>query len=387
LNGYALTYDLKNCTTSTENGVILPQSGQFKMTINKDNGYNMLPSIIQVEGVASDNYTWEYATGEFVILDCANITTEVSISCEVDHYYVYEYGQNGAAENTNALYAEGKPYKYYVEIGEYPQSAVSEELNATLNTALENSEITIQYDSGRIMQYASYNGIKYAYYETPYVNGNTPNINWYRFEPVRWIVAGSIQNNSQEFAFNPDYDLHYNKGNKKFTYNSNDYGNVLLVSEKGLEMSWDGGTNIKENPGQWTKLDFDDTLNSMQATMNINDNYISPQTLITNDNETEDKFFILANLSNDNFLYSTFFTDATAIKPVNYETDYATEYGQYIAGYWLRSIEWYMQIPALNRYNLKVYYIDNGGGVSSHPYTGYCHLLKPCFVLNLGGGV
>ena len=178
-------------------------------------------------------------SGEFVI-SCEPIIPQETIltltfaeyvpptSWEEDGYTIYTYGTEGAVDDNRAYYAKGSHYKYYIEMGEYPQTMVSSADVTSLGLSTN-----LQKEGDYYKQGDNY----YAYVEAPHSTYASGFTQWYKVEPIRWIVLGGVTSTtdgSSAVAFNPTNDVTYNSTNKTFTYSGTVYSKVLLIAEQAL---------------------------------------------------------------------------------------------------------------------------------------------------------
>ncbi|MBQ2713865.1 MAG: hypothetical protein IJF22_02710 [Clostridia bacterium] len=112
-----------------------------------------------------------------------------------------------------------KEYPYYINLGEYPQTRVSPELASTLSTALAQNQLTALTNysqnigtlSSTIFWY-EYQGEKYAYSTSLLYGSKTTTTEWFKIEPIVWIVL-EAQSKGETVDLNT---LYYDETQKMF---------------------------------------------------------------------------------------------------------------------------------------------------------------------------
>ena len=195
----------------------------------------------------------EDGTQSFVVSCDPVIPQKSTITIEFKEFVVFEYGTEGAVPADRAYYAQNSHYKYYIEMGEYPQTGA----DSATETYLDANYTSLATDS---KGYYTYNGAKYARVASPNTSYSAASsVNFYKVEPIRWIVVGGLTDTAYDSdpatsatPFNPAKDVTYNSTDITFTYDGTTYQNVLLVAEQALiNTSYDygnGGRYYKNNP-------------------------------------------------------------------------------------------------------------------------------------------
>ena len=214
----------------------------------------VLPEITPATTQIAEDGSQEFEiTCDPIIPQKSTITIEFKEFVEEAKYEVFEYGTEGAVPADRAYYAQNAHYKYYIEMGEYPQTGA----DSATETYLDANYTSLTPDS---KGYYTYNGAKYARVASPNtshsVNSST---NFYKVEPLRWIVVGGLTDTAYDSdpatsatPFNPAKDVTYNSTDKTFTYDGTTYQNVLLVAEQALINTrydyGDGNRHYKDSP-------------------------------------------------------------------------------------------------------------------------------------------
>ena len=411
-NNFSLVvYNYSNFTISTE----------ITSTTTAKVGENTVEAVEpEITPATSQIETGE--SGEFVISCEPIIPQETIISIqfeeyiptywEEDGYTIRTYGTEGAVAANRAYYAENLHYKYYIEMGEYPQTGA----DSTTEDYLDSNYASLSTDANG---YYTYNGAKYARVASPNTSYSADsNVNFYKVEPVRWIVLGGVTSTtdgSSAVAFNPTNDVTYNSTNKTFTYSGTAYSKVLLIAEQALKNNvYDSNSSDKA----WKNTRIYSFLNTtLMPTIftETQQNKILGTTLYTgrysvggnggsstspntgNGTSTANKLFLLGagrdestdgdagytNYAKENYRVSTYFRDRTARyggKSVANVTDYARASGAYwdnnykFSSWWLRS--------GLYSGNYYAYYVNVAG--LNHDRVNYSNCaVRPSFILNL----
>jgi len=356
-------------------------------------------------GVSATTYTFKLAG--------ASITGNVTINAvaqEEAFYKVYQYGTTGAVDNNRAYYAKNSRYKYYIEMGEYPQTMVSSADVTSLGLSTN-----LQKEGDYYKQGDNY----YAYVGSPdstYASGFTQ---WYKVEPIRWIVLGGVistTDGSSAVAFNPTNDVTYNSTNKTFTYSGTAYSKVLLIAEQALKNNvYDSSSSDKawQSTGIYSFLNttlmptiftetqqgkiLGTTLYTGRYSVGGNGGFSTlPNT--ENGTSTANKLFLLGagrdvstdgddgytKYATENYRVSTYFRDATARyggTSVANVTDYARASG----AYWYESNKssyWWLR-SGRSDYNDYAYHVRDDGDVVTFSVDRSNCAVRPSFVLNL----
>ena len=226
---FTVTYNLTGCT-KVSGATSVAYGASFSAEFSASTDY-FLPNLINVSGVSDDAYSWNPSTGIFSITDWKKVSDNIEITVFADLYKIYEYGAVGAVPADRVYHIGGNHYKYYIEMGEYPQSKKAD--NVTITKIISGTEGT----TGAIG--TGSDGATYVYkvpVETSvycYPDG----VNWFKVEPVRWTVLGGltcVTDGSSAVAFDPQYELVYNSANKTFSYQGTVYSKILLLAEQAL---------------------------------------------------------------------------------------------------------------------------------------------------------
>ena len=185
--------------------------------------------------VSGTTYTFKLAGASITGNVTINATAEEIItSWDEGTHVIYEYGTTGAVDNNRAYYKTGLHYKYYIEMGEYPQTGA----DSTTEDYLDSNYASLSTDANG---YYTYNGAKYARVESPNTSYSADSsVNFYKVEPIRWIVLGGVNDvtstdsETNEVVFDPSEGNTLTYENKTFIYNGTPYSKVLLIAEQAL---------------------------------------------------------------------------------------------------------------------------------------------------------
>ncbi|MBP3389555.1 MAG: hypothetical protein J6K71_00060, partial [Clostridia bacterium] len=195
-----------------------------------------------------------------------------------------------------------KEYPYYINLGEYPQTKVSPELELTLTNALTQQKLTyltsynqnINKTSSTIYWY-EYEGEKYATSPSLLYGEKETTTAWFKVEPIVWIVL-EAQNNGQTVELE---SLYYDETEKMFYVDAlcgkAFSGSLVLMSAYTLDANAfnlptnsfaNFGTSqiqtfLKDAIGSAYTMDGNSTLYKMLYEYNPTGNYIPSASLQT----------------------------------------------------------------------------------------------------------
>lgn len=195
-----------------------------------------------------------------------------------------------------------KEYPYYINLGEYPQTKVSPELELTLTNALTQQKLTyltsynqnINKTSSTIYWY-EYEGEKYATSPSLLYGQKETTTAWFKVEPIVWIVL-EAQNNGETVELE---SLYYDETEKMFYVDAlcgkAFSGSLVLMSAYTLDANAfnlptnsfaNFGTSqiqtfLKDAIGSAYTMDGNSTLYKMLYEYNPTGNYIPSASLQT----------------------------------------------------------------------------------------------------------
>ena len=180
------------------------------------------------------------SSGEFVVT-CEPIIPQETIFTilftEVpDPFTFYEY-VNSPYESYSPVSADGTQFKYYCEFGSYPQSYVDDtDEQASIAGAIDAGELT-----ATAVTYATNNNV--TFYKEVSSGKNKYALvgsNYYRFEPIRWIVLG-VSDGVVTF----DGNTPTSSGTTLFTTSStNNINNRLILQDNRIVFDGEVQTNL-----------------------------------------------------------------------------------------------------------------------------------------------
>jgi len=393
VNSYTVTYNLTNCTSNKTSGASVNYDTSYSATLTPSiTGYAF--ARFNVTNISSGGYTWDSSTGVFTITDWAKVNGNITVTAVAALYMVYQYGTTGAVDANRAYYSSTLHYKYYIEMGEYPQTGA----DSTTEDYLASNYASLSTDAKGYYTYSA----KYA----------RVGRNFYKVEPIRWIVLGGVTNTtngSSAVAFNPTNNVTYNSTNKTFTYNGTSYSKVLLIAEQALiNNMYDSSSS--DQP--WQDTDIYKFLNTTLMPTIFNgtqqnkilgttlytarysvggDNNILPNT--PNGTSTNNKLFLLAvggafgytTYDTENYKVGTYFIDTTAGyggTSVANVTDYARANGAYWSANY-KSTEWWLRSGHPYGSNYAHCVFDMGSSAGNNSVYRNQYAVRPCFILNL----
>lgn len=284
-------------------------------------------------------------------------------------------------------------YEYYMEMGEYPQIvATNEELISIFSkTSSTTNGTKVTLDNGDKFVYLSNSLSSYS------------GANWFKIEPVRWIVLGTPEtsNGNDPVLFTSDNTTNWKFENNKFyTKNGSEWKTIseselLLISEKTLvNHSYDSITSAQPfksseiygymNTGlnSLTKQIFTSSQQAKIASVSLTTTYHGNA---SGNSENNNKLFLLAHdTTNQNYAVTTYF--ANEADRASNGTNYAFASGLYNNGS-TESTRWWLRSGySLGSQDNLALYVDSNGYISFrgiNEYASDCNGIRPCFVLNV----
>ena len=225
---FTVTYNLTDCTSNQTSGASVTYGTSYSATITPTTRY--LFTQFNVINISDGGYTWNNSTGVFTITDWTKVNGNITITAAAEQtywdegtYIVYEYGKGSNVDDNRAYFKTGLHYKYYIEMGEYPQTGA----DSTTEDYLDSNYASLSTDANG---YYTYNGAKYARVESPNTSYSADSsVNFYKVEPVRWIVLGGVNDvtstdsETNEVVFDPSEGNTLTYENKTFIYNGTQY--------------------------------------------------------------------------------------------------------------------------------------------------------------------
>ena len=295
-------------------------------------------------------------------------------------------------------------------MGEYPQTMVSSADVTSLGLSTN-----LQKEGDYYKQGDNY----YAYVEAPHSTHASGFTQWYKVEPIRWIVLGGVNDvtstdsETNEVVFDPSEGNTLIYENKTFTYNGTPYSKVLLIAEQALKNNvYDSSSSAKDwkttgvysflnatlKPAIFTSTQQSKILGATLVTGHRNAGGSGtagsvPATSTGNGlfllgagrDESTDGDAGYTNYATENYRVSTYFRDATARHggtPVANVTDYARASGAYWNNNNYKSCYWWMR-SGLYGSGYLAYRVSDVGSVSSSSVDNRTLAVRPSVILNL----
>lgn len=378
-----------------------------------------LPDSVEVKvdnvSLVSGQYSYN-KSAKTITIYAVNITGDIEIYCVATKVYaVYQYAEANTISNGYTGGSEFN-YKYYIEMGRYPQTYVGATLNTTLETAYNGGSMingmTMAQENGADISYsqtlftgstlassqiiwANYNNKTYArslsfavasgitYTTGDALPKSAGQYRWYEVQPVYWTVIGTTDNNLSSLYYRDNMLYTDSLMGKEYS------GGLLVMSELAVDTSRFSTTNSTFDSGQLL-YDF---LNSSSGAFakysglakyfatsaSPTSNYIRSNALTTygyydgvmqNKTGLNSNLFMLSGLYNDGIINNTSYTQSynfatyfnngynSASIGITSPTDYALGHATYSTSTSSYTRAWSSNIPTTTY--TSVYWLRSG---------------------------